>query len=172
MTKPLPLWSRNREDNSNPQLEVERTPHAAAGIALTFCHEMLTKKRITIITAIGLLSFMIGLLSFIFLNPDFYLYRSSESVEAYLKSETPLGTPEAAVMAYLKENEMNPDAIRRVHVTISTSYPPSSVEGESFIRALVGEYDIVFTTSVESFYTFDSDGMLADIKIRKTTDAL
>jgi len=109
---------------------------------------------------------------FIFPCLDFNLYRSSESIAAHLGSKTPLGTSEAAVMTYLKENDMNPDALRTAHVDPDSSYPPSSVEGESFIRALAGEYGVVFTTSVESFYIFDSDGMLVDIKIRKTTDAL
>jgi len=37
MTKPLSLWSQNREYNFNHQPEVESAPSAAAGIALTFC---------------------------------------------------------------------------------------------------------------------------------------
>jgi len=39
MTKPLPLWNRNREASSNINSEVESALSAAAGIALTFAEK-------------------------------------------------------------------------------------------------------------------------------------
>ena len=42
MTKPLPLWTRNREDNFNPEPSVESAVSAAAGIALTLASKLVT----------------------------------------------------------------------------------------------------------------------------------
>jgi len=42
MAKPLPLWTRNREDNFNPEPSVESAVSAAAGIALTLASKLVT----------------------------------------------------------------------------------------------------------------------------------
>lgn len=89
-----------------------------------------------------------------------------------LEKDTPLGSTEQEVIAHLNEEGISYEGPVRARVDPSLSYPPSTVPGSSFIRALVSEYGIIFTTSIESFYIFGDDGFLSEISVRKTTDSL
>jgi hypothetical protein len=40
------------------------------------------------------------------------------------------------------------------------------------MHELIGEYRVVFWTSVEAFYIFDAEGNLREIRVRKSVDAL
>jgi hypothetical protein len=99
-------------------------------------------------------------------------YQSEDRIKAHLLAETPVGTSEASVVSRLRANGVEPGEIWRGPVPPNTGYPPSTVPGHSFLHVVVGEYRIVFTTSIEAFYIFDAERRLAEITVRKTTDAL
>ena len=106
------------------------------------------------------------------LVPNWRWYRSAGGIESYLLTETPLGSSEDQVLAYLRSQDFNPAPTWRGVVEPNTIYPPNAVAGNSFIRATVGEYMMVFTTSVEAFYIFGPDRRLVEIAVRKSTESL
>lgn len=93
-------------------------------------------------------------------------------IESHLLSETPLGSSETNIISHLCNKGVRFKQPWRGVVEPNTGYPPNTVAGSSFIRALAAEYGIVFVTSVEAFYIFNSDRQLVEIAVRKTTDAL
>ena len=104
--------------------------------------------------------------------PNWHWYRSAAENEAHLATQTPQGSSESEVQAYLEDNAVSFTPPWRGPIEPSSEYSPSSVAGSSLIRALVGEYTVVFVTSVEAYYVFDADRRLVGISVRKTTDAL
>jgi hypothetical protein len=101
-------------------------------------------------------------------------YLSYGQIESYLLQKTPLGSSEEEVISYLREGgaRLQIEDPWRGNVAPNTGHPPNTVAGSSYIDAVVGEYRLVFTTSVEAYYIFDSDRRLVEIAIRKTIDAL
>ena len=97
---------------------------------------------------------------------------SKEKIEEYLLQRTPIGSSEDRVIKYLNENGMNYAKPWRGDVDPEIGYPPNKVRGSSFIRALVAEHRMIFVTSVEAFYVFDSRKKLVEIAIRRTTDSI
>ena len=103
---------------------------------------------------------------------NWHWYGSPDQIESHLLAETPLGSSEEAVLSYLSEKAESVKEPWRGPVTPNTLYPPNTVAGSSFITAVVGKYSVVFETSVEAFYIFDSDRRLVEIAVRKTTDGI
>ena len=99
-------------------------------------------------------------------------YDSPDRIESHLLSETPLGSSEEEVLRYLRKEAVRFEPPWRGAVAPNTLYPPNTVAGSSYIDAVVGEYAIVFGTSVEAFYIFDANRRLVEIAVRKTTDGL
>jgi hypothetical protein len=101
-------------------------------------------------------------------------YMSYGRIESYLLQRTPLGSSEEEVISNLRESgaRLQIEEPWRGNVAPNTGFPPNTVAGSSYIVAVVGEYRVVFTTSVAAFYIFDSDRRLVEIAIRKTVDAL
>jgi hypothetical protein len=99
-------------------------------------------------------------------------YRSPDYIEFHLLADTPHGSSESEVIDHLRTIGAKYKEPWRGSVEPNTGYPPTAVAGSSFISALVAEYTIVFTTSVEVFYIFDSNRLLVEIAVRKSTDAL
>lgn len=99
------------------------------------------------------------------------LHLSTNEIERHLLIATPLGSTEAEVLSYLQDKHIS-GSIKRAHVRPGVDYPPTAVEGNSFIHESIGEYGLLFQTSVEAFWVFNSAGRLVDLKVRKTTDAL
>lgn len=93
------------------------------------------------------------------------------AIEERLKVMTPLGTPHTVVVAELQNKKYKVAQIVHAHVSPLSSYPPTSLDGEGFIRVELGEYRTIFITSVEAFFIFDLGDNLIDVKVRKTTDA-
>ena len=48
----------------------------------------------------------------------------------------------------------------------------AAVGGDGYVLVMMGEYGLIFVTSVEAFYIFGSNGRLVDVKVRKSTDSL
>jgi len=99
-------------------------------------------------------------------------YLDQTLIESRLLTETPLGSSEDDVLAHLQAKNLKPAPVWRGTVSPHTIYPPTTVAGTSFTHAVVGEYSLIFTTSVEAFYVFGQDRRLVEIAVRKTTDAL
>ncbi|MBF6023961.1 hypothetical protein [Lysobacter niastensis] len=104
--------------------------------------------------------------------PDWRWHLSPEKIESRLLEATPIGSSEDQVLAHLQAQGLKPAPLWRGAVAPNTAYPPSTVAGGSFTHTVVGEYSLIFTTSVEAFYIFGVDQRLVEIAVRKTTDAL
>src|SRR5262249_31595214 len=106
------------------------------------------------------------------LLPNWHWYGNERQVQSYLIKTTPLGSSEDDVIAYLRRSGARSDKPWRGQVTAGgpRAYPPNTVAGSSFIRAVVN-YRLVFATSVEAFYIFDANRRLVEIAVRETTDA-
>lgn len=104
--------------------------------------------------------------------PNWRWFLGADRIESQLLEETPIGSSEDQVLAHLRANGLKPAPLWRGSVEPNTIYPPNTIAGNSFTHAVVGEYTIIFTTSVEAFYVFGQDQHLVEIAVRKTTDAL
>ena len=98
------------------------------------------------------------------MNPDY--------IETHLLADTPLGSSENEIIDYLQTTGAKFKEPWRGRVEPNSSYPPNTVAGSSFISSVVAEYNIVLSTSVEAFYIFDSNRLLVEVAVRKSTDAL
>lgn len=105
-------------------------------------------------------------------SSNWHLYGSPGQIELNLRNETPLGSSEEEVIRYLRREAMRFEQPWRGAIKPNTVYPPNTIAGSSYIRAVVGEYTVVFVTSVEAFYIFDANRRLVEIAVRKTTDGL
>ena len=104
-------------------------------------------------------------------TPHLYLYGAPHSIEVHLKRETPLGSSAQQVRVYLQSAGVAPHELRVLPIAPSEDYPLNSTGGASFMHETIGEYRVFLVTSVEVFYTFNANGELVDIRVRKTTDA-
>jgi hypothetical protein len=101
-----------------------------------------------------------------------YLRCTPDFVASRLLVATPIGSPQQSVLQHLRERRLVPNGPYQSKIEPGYSYPPTDVHGEYWLRVLLGEYGLLFTTSVEAFYVFDASGQLVGVSIRKTTDAL
>lgn len=86
--------------------------------------------------------------------PNWHLYRSDKGVESHLLTKTPLNSTEQQVLDYLQSAGLKPEPTWRGDLEANQKYPPNTIPGKSVIRVLVGEFQLVFVTSVEAFYIF------------------
>jgi ABC-type dipeptide/oligopeptide/nickel transport system permease component len=126
-----------------------------------------SRKSIGILTALLLTGALLATIL-----PNWRWHLSPAAIQSQLLAETPLGTSEEQVLRYLQARGLKPAPLWRGTVAANTIYPPSTAAGNSFTHAVVGEYGLIFTTSVEAFYVFGRDRRLVEIAVRKTTDAL
>lgn len=103
--------------------------------------------------------------------PNWRWHLSTDRIESRLLIETPIGSSEDQVLANLHAKGLKPVPLWRGIVAANTMYPPNTITGSSFTHAVVGEYTLIFTTSVEAFYIFGQDQLLVEIAVRKTTDS-
>ena len=126
-------------------------------------------RNATIWTAIATLA--TAAVTFVVIN-NWQWYRSPAQIEDHLLADTPLGSSEDKVIAHLRRSGAEFEDPWRGQLDPNTSYPPNTLPGDSYIRAVVAEYRVVFTTSVEAFYIFDANRHLVEVAVRKSTDAL
>jgi hypothetical protein len=93
------------------------------------------------------------------------------TIELFLLSRTPLGSPQSTVRASLSGVGLA-SRVGGSRAYPGNQYPPAEVGGATWERALVGEHRLVFATSVEAYFYFDDAGRLAEIRVRKTVDSL
>lgn len=94
-----------------------------------------------------------------------------EVISSRMLEETPLGSSEALVLDALAKQDRKPAPMWRGVIAPGSDYPLTTRGGSSFTHVVLAQYGIVFTTSVEAFYIFDSNQRLIEVGIRKTTDA-
>lgn len=96
--------------------------------------------------------------------------RPPDVIEAYLRSETPLGSSEATVLAWLKTKGIDARVTRKQIIPGSMD-PPSAVDGGAFIASRLASYrKIPFRTFVGAVFIFDDHGALVEIRVRKSVD--
>jgi hypothetical protein len=105
-------------------------------------------------------------------RPPFVYYRNPAVIEAYLRRLTPIGSTLPEVQTFLSRHAKRPGTFVPADVQPGESYPVSSVPGSGFIHAHLGDYRVLFVSSVEAFFIFGSKQELVDIRVRKTVDAL
>jgi hypothetical protein len=111
-----------------------------------------------------------GVLLIVLVVKPFDVYRRTPAeVETFLRQQTPIGTPQAQVLTWLRERDIDPE-VHESTVEPGSDYPPTEVGGSSFVQESVGHYRTPFRTDVEAFYIFDNKGRLADLRVRKSTD--
>jgi hypothetical protein len=112
-----------------------------------------------------------GLLIALAGNPFDVFHRASADIEAYLRLQTPLGSSQTETIAWLRGHDIDA-RVHEVRVKPGSEYPLTGVGGASFIHESITHYWWPLRVDVEAFYVFDERGKLADIRVRKTTDAL
>jgi hypothetical protein len=95
---------------------------------------------------------------------------SEDRIEAYLRTQTPLGSPQSRVTQWLSTRGV-PSQIHVAVVKPNSSYPPTKVGGSSFIHESIAHYRVIFRADIEAFYIFDSNGNLVDLRVRREVDA-
>jgi hypothetical protein len=100
------------------------------------------------------------------------VYRGSEeSIETYLRTQTPLGSSQQQVTQWLSARGVGSEVFEAI-VEPNSDYPPTKIGGTSFIHESVAHYGLIFRADIEAFYIFDSQGTLVDLRVRRTVDAL
>jgi hypothetical protein len=97
-------------------------------------------------------------------------WRSNNRIEAYLLTQTPIGTPKPTVVSWLKPRGKH-TILASAPVPPHSDYPSTVVGGTSFISTVVAEYWLPLNTTIEAFYIFDATDNLADVRVRRTIDA-
>ena len=101
-------------------------------------------------------------------------WRPPSEIKAYLLTQTPVGSRETQVLAWLDSHDISAEVHRfprKVEPTEWRNYSFAISQGATaMIQEVVAQYGFPFGTSVEAFYLFD-EGRLVDIGVRKTTDA-
>ena len=99
--------------------------------------------------------------------------KSEEKIQENLLKVTPLGTSMEDVLRVIEINK------KWELVWISTEYPHNDTNlhadyiiGDKSIKAYIGNFGIIFETSVEAYWGFDENDKLIEIGIRKTTNTL
>ena len=104
--------------------------------------------------------------------PGHYVYWGSEgSIEAYLKTQTPIGSPYERVSQWLGARNVHAELYQGA-IKPNSEYPLTSTGGSSFIHESIAHYGPIFRADIEAFYVFDSNGRLVDLRVRRTVNAL
>lgn len=96
-------------------------------------------------------------------------WRSPESIERYLLSRTPLGSPLAEVVADLQDLGASRPYGQALDRVAADDLREQSRGG---LQVFIAEYRIVLLTSVSAIYWFDAAGVLVAVEVEKTTDTL
>ena len=99
--------------------------------------------------------------------PPLVWWRSASHIEAYLRRETPLGSSQESVRAWVDRTRRIQIPIHQGPVKPHSDYPVSTTGGASWATVVVSRGWI---TDIEAFYTFDATGHLADVRVRITHD--
>jgi hypothetical protein len=128
---------------------------------------MKNRKLITLIILVLLC--LLGVVMYI-MNP---LTKSEEQIRESLFKETPIGTHLDDVIKYIEsQRKWEVRTISHEHGFYHQGISPRREIGEKSIRANLGEYGFIFTTSVTVFWGFDEDSKLMEIWVWKTIDSL
>jgi hypothetical protein len=101
-------------------------------------------------------------------NPVYW--GSENTIEAYLKTQTPLGSPQERVSQWLGARNLRAE-IHQATIKPNSEYPLTKIGGSSFIHESIAHYGPIFRADIEAFYVFDANGKLVDLRVRRTVDA-
>ena len=96
---------------------------------------------------------------------------TESSIEAYLRSQTPVGSTRSEVTGWLKHHG-DENAFYAADIPAHSGFPLTTTGGKGFIQSGVAHYGWPFRADIEAFYTFDGEGRLVDIRVRRTVDAI
>lgn len=96
---------------------------------------------------------------------------SPVEIERQLLTETPLGASREDVVRWLAARGIRAE-VHVVKIDGPSDYPLTRTGGTSFIHETLDRSRLLFRTSVEVFYIFDTEGRLVDLRVRRTTDSL
>jgi hypothetical protein len=109
-------------------------------------------------------------------------WQQPRQIEAYLRSQTPLGSSEQQVVDWLREHApVQPNVgwlnVTRALIPPHSDYPLTTTGGAAFIQSLLHHererlIPFGFAWDVEGFYTFDAEGRLVDVRVRITVNSL
>jgi hypothetical protein len=116
---------------------------------------MSIRKLIVWVTAI-----VVAIVGFIAASSP--LRKSEDDIRAWLETQTPIGSSLESVISYAQKQKWY-DA---------RAQGSDGETGPIYVRGELGEYGLVFATSVTVFWEFDSMSRLERIRIWKTVDAL
>jgi hypothetical protein len=117
--------------------------------------EFSARRRTTVVAAVFITWSVAGIV-----RPQLtLLWGTPAPIEQYLLHETPLGSSREDVQNWLRAPRAD-------------SPVPTLPQGGRTLHTSIFHYSLVFETAVEVFYTFDAQGRLVDLRVRKTTDAL
>jgi hypothetical protein len=116
--------------------------------------------------AIGVVIVFVALIA----PAHFVYWRSESAVETFLSLQTPIGSSQQEVLSWLRSEGLKPALDGRT-VPPKSDYPLSEKGGASFIAIKLNEYWWVWNTQIEGFYTFDAQGRLHEIRVRRSTDS-
>jgi len=137
-------------------------------------------RRRVLVTVAALVVIVIG--TAVALKPSSPASWPEPTLVAWLREQTPFGTPEALVKQFLEDRGFGTlwapgqDSLNRA---LALKFGVSGLkfsDGVRTIQAHIGEYRdprmlFLFETSTEAFYGFDDSARLVDIRVRKSTDA-
>ena len=133
---------------------------------------LIALRGISVGVAVGTLVLTATVAVLIFEWPGNIVYwRSEESIEAYLRAQTPLGSTQTNVTQWLRARAIGAEIDEAV-VEPNSRYPPTKIGGSSFIHAPIAHYGRIFRADIEAFYIFDTNRTLVDLRVRRTVDGL
>ena len=104
--------------------------------------------------------------------PGNLVYWGAEpSIEAYLKSQTPVGSARSEVTGWLKRHG-DENAFYSAEIPARSDFPLTTTGGKGFIQSDVAHYGWPFRADIEAFFIFDGRERLVDIRVRRTVDAI
>jgi len=129
----------------------------------------MSKKIKLFIFIILLLLLSIGVI-LILSNP---LLRSEKSLRKMILKKTPIGSNMDDVIKYINSKKK----WKVAWISYDSGFYhqgifPEKVIGSKSIRVNIGEYGLIFKTSVTVFWGFNEDSKLIDIWVWKTVDAI
>jgi hypothetical protein len=129
----------------------------------------MNSKKILIAMIILVLLIVLGAVKYM-INP---LTNSEEQIRGKLLEATPIGMHMDDVLKYIEgQRKWVIRTISNDHGFYHQRVYPNRTIGDKSIRVELGDYGIVFTTSVTVFWGFDADSELIEIWVWKTVDSL
>jgi NADH:ubiquinone oxidoreductase subunit 3 (subunit A) len=126
-------------------------------------------RIIITILSIVILLILLGIVIY-FANP---LLGSEGKIREKLLEYTPIGTKMNDVVSFIESREdWEIENTSYEHGFLHQGTQPPERIGEQSIRIYLGDYRIVFITSVTVFYGFDENSELIDIWVWKDTDVI